>query len=100
MPTKPETLPVENIDHFIALLFAWHERKVNILEHMLQIPTGTEATLNEDDTVKLEGDLLKGFQMGVSLALMELGQLPFAAEPGPDAEEPTQPDTPPDVQVH
>lgn len=100
MTTKPETLPVEHIDLFIALLFAWHERKVKMVEHMLDIPAGTEATLNEGEPVKLEGDLLKGFQMGLSLALMELGQLPFAAETDPDTVDPTQPDTSPDVQEH
>ncbi len=100
MTTKPETLQVVDIDHFIALLFAWHERKVTILEHMMSIPSGTEAYVNEGETIKLEGDLLKGFKIGLSLALMELGHLPFAAETDPDTVDPAQPDTPPDDQVH
>jgi hypothetical protein len=100
MTTKPETLQVVDIDHFIALLFAWHERKVKLLEHMMVIPSGTEAYVNDGETIKLDGDLLKGFKIGLSLALMELGQLPFAAETDPDTVDPTHPDMPPDVQVH
>ena len=83
--STPETLYVENIDHFIALLFAWHESKVKTLEHMMSVPEGTEVSINDEAPVALSGDVYKGFQIGLSLALLEFGQLPFMAEPDPDA---------------
>ena len=83
-PTQPETLYVENMDHFIALLFAWHENKVKTLEHMMSIPEGTEVTFGDEMVQVLSNDVLKGFQIGLSLALIEMGQLPFMAEPAAD----------------
>lgn len=80
-PEVPETLYVENIDHFIALLFAWHENKVKTLEHMMTLPEGTVVSINDEDEHELSGDVLKGFLIGVTLALVEFGQLPFMAEP-------------------
>lgn len=92
MSEKLDTVHVENIDHFIQILFAWHENKVKVLEHMLQIPEGTVVTFNDEGEQTLEGDLHKGFIIGLSLGLMELGTLPFAAEV--DEEERTKPDEP------
>lgn len=92
-PEVPETLYVENIDHFIALLFAWHENKIKTLEHMLNIPEGTEVSLNDELNLELTGEAYKGFQMGLSLALIEIGQLPFMAEPVASEDDPT-PDEP------
>lgn len=76
-----ETLYVENIDHFIALLFAWHENKIKTLEHMMSIPEGTEVSFSDEPPTMLSGDVLKGYQMGLALALIEVGTLPFMAEP-------------------
>lgn len=92
-PRVPETLCVENIDHFIALLFAWHENKVKTLEHMMAIPEGTEVSINDEAPVALSKDLYKGFQIGLSLALLEFGTLPFMAEPDPDAANDAAPTT-------
>jgi hypothetical protein len=38
----------------------------------------------------LSGDVLKGYQMGLALALIEVGTLPFMAEPvePPNTDEP------------
>lgn len=80
MTDQADTLHVQDIDHFIALLFAWHENKVKTLEHLLTIPEGTEVTFNDEGPQILTGDMLKGFVIGLSLGLMELGTLPFAAE--------------------
>ena len=80
MSQVPQTLIVENIDQFIQLLSGWHEDKVKTLEHMLGMPEGIEVTFNDEVPQILSGDLHKGFLMGLSLALMELGTLPFGAE--------------------
>ena len=91
--TQPETLYVENIDQFIALLFAWHENKVKTMEHMLTIPEGTEVSFSDEAPTALSGDVYKGFQIGLSLALLEFGTLPFMAEPAPDAANDAAPTT-------
>lgn len=80
MTDQAETLHVQDIDHFIRLLCGWHENKVKTLEHLLTIPEGTEVTFNDEGPQILTGDMLKGFTIGLSLGLMELGTLPFAAE--------------------
>jgi len=74
------TVHIKNIDHFIQILCHWHEGKVKTLEHMLGIPQGVEVTFNDDGPQILQGELHRGFIIGLSLGLMELGTLPFAVE--------------------
>lgn len=75
-----DTIIIEDVNQFVALTAAWHNKKVQTLEHMMEIPSGTEATFNKGEPMILEGDLLKGFVLGLQMALMELGTLPFKAE--------------------
>lgn len=82
-----ETVHVTDLDQFIRHFMGWHQTKVTQLEHMLQVPEGIEVTFNEGEPQILKGDLHKGFIIGLSLGLMELGSLPFLAEfepPSPD----------------
>lgn len=85
-----EKLHVDSLDDFVKLLAAWHLNKVKVLEHLTKIPEGTEVTIDddEDDSVTLKGDLLIGFKLGIEVALMELGHLPFQAEYEVDEAEP------------
>lgn len=78
--TPPEELDVKDLGQFIALLAAWHQRQVATLEHLQKIPPGTEVSVEDADSFTLEGDVLRGFQMGLSLALSHMGTLPFNAE--------------------
>lgn len=78
---QPETLEVTNLDQFVKVLTAWHNNKVKVLEHMTTLPTGTTMQVGEGKELALEGDILIGFQAGITLALIELGILPFIAEP-------------------
>lgn len=87
MSKQSETLVVADMDQFIQLLFLWHKDKVQVLEHMLSVPEGTEVTFNDESPLSLSGDLYKGFVMGLSLGLMELGHLPFATEPQKEEQE-------------
>ena len=89
-----DTVEIDNIDHFVAILTGWHAGKVKTLQHMLEIPEGTEMLVDGSASgVILTGDMLAGFQAGIGLALMELGTLPFTAEPEPvePVDEPVQP---------
>lgn len=86
--SKPEIVPVEDLDAFVQILTRWHANKVRLLEHMMEIPDGTELSVNDGPSVKLAGDLRDGFMVGLTVALGELGQLPFVTEQHPVAEEP------------
>jgi hypothetical protein len=79
--TKAATVEVTNLDQFVALLCTWHDRRVRTLEHMFQVPEGTQVEVkNQDGTTEqhvITGDVLIGFKLGLNLSLMELGTLPF-----------------------
>lgn len=79
MSDQPNTLEVEDLDMFVKLLLQWHTAKVDTLEHMLRIPQGFEVSFNGEAPQILEGDLHAGFTIGLTVALIELGQLPFVA---------------------
>lgn len=90
VPAQPETLAVEvtNLDQFVKLLVDWHNAKVKVLEHLLQLPDATlDIQVGDDPSITLTGEILDGFKVGVQMALMELGSLPFVYETEP--EEPT-----------
>lgn len=76
-----EIIEVEDLDQFVGLLTAWHSNRVATLKHLTEIPEGTKVQVDDDETkLVLEGDLLKGFSLGITTALLELGKLPFQAE--------------------
>jgi ubiquinone biosynthesis protein Coq4 len=71
---------VTDLNQFITLLASWHSKRVKRLEEILQTPEGTEVSMGDAPPFTLSGDALKGFQIGVSLSLSQLGRLPFEAE--------------------
>jgi hypothetical protein len=85
---KPDTLEVQDLDQFVALLTGWHSSKVQILQHMADIPVGSEMVTEAGTTTVMDGLFLDGFKAGIGLALMEMGNLPFAAEAEADATTP------------
>lgn len=85
-PTEA-TVDVNDLDTFVQMLTHWHGNKVALIEHMKTIPDGTEVELEAGMPASImTGDLLKGFQLGLSFSLSELGKLPFAAEMEEDDE--------------
>lgn len=88
-PVAPAaTIEIEDLTQFVRMLSAWHGQKVKTLEHMLEVPDGTEMVVTGDEpyTAIMTGDTLVGFKAGLQLALMELGTLPFLYETEPEAE--------------
>ena len=79
MPAK-ETLMIENIHELVQYLVNWHNHKVSVLNHVLEIPIGTEMEINDGAKIKLEGVALDAFRAGINVALSELGNLPFEFE--------------------
>lgn len=78
-----EIQELDTAEDFYAVLSMWHAQQVDTLKHMMDIPPGTDANIEDPDgnetlTVKLEGDALQGFKVGIAAALSLLGELPFA----------------------
>jgi hypothetical protein len=80
IPAKPDTVVMEDLHQFVTHLTRWHTAKVKMVKHMQKIPEGTEVTVDDGLPQELSGDMLKGFRIGLTLALVELGELPFSAE--------------------
>ena len=83
-----DLIPVTDLDQFVSVLMDWHQNKVARLEYLLTIPDGTETTLNETESVVLTGDVRTAFIIGITVALTELGKLPFVTEAEPTTETP------------
>ncbi len=61
---------------FIEQLMAWHEEQVNSLKMVTE--EHADAPINIDGLVIEPGtDLHNGVRVGVSIALMQLGELPI-----------------------
>ena len=81
MTETPDTLlAVNDLDQFVQLLANWHTKRVATLKHMQNIPDTAEVSIGEGPPIKLTGEFREGFLLGLSLALSELGELPFVAE--------------------
>lgn len=84
-PAAAPTVVITDLNQFVQMLVSWHSQKVKALEHMLQVPDGTEMIIDGGTPAILTGDMLVGFKAGLELALMELGILPFLYETEPEA---------------
>lgn len=73
-------LIVSELYEFVPLLEDWHERQVKLVQHLMQIPPGQEVEIEGETPFVLEGETLKGYQLGISLALCYLGSLPFSSD--------------------
>ena len=69
-----------DLDTFVQAIVHWHTYKAALVNHMKAIPEGTEVSIGDDAPITMEGDFLKGFQLGLSYALSQLGELPFSFE--------------------
>lgn len=76
-----EIVQIEDIQTFANVIMDWHQSKVALLEHMMEIPENTEVSINEGKSTLLEGDFHKGFILGLTISLMEMGTLPIVEIP-------------------
>ena len=84
---KTELLPVTDLTQCIEVITNWHQVQLATIQHFHEIPPGTEVEV-DGIPLKLEGDVLKGFQVGIQTCMNYLGTLPFEAE-YEDANQPT-----------
>lgn len=81
MTETPDTLlAVNDLDQFVQMLSSWHTKKVATLKHMQNIPETAEVSIEDGPPVQMTGSFREGFLLGLSIALSELGELPFVAE--------------------
>lgn len=67
----------------------WHSEKIQLLRHLATIPSGAHVEAKVDgqhQLMTLEGDLLKGFVLGLNAAIEALGALPFGDDPNGSAQ--------------
>lgn len=75
-PDEDALLIVDSLEQFAAHVIHWHAQRVSRLRHMLEVPEGTEMEYN-GRLLQLSGDVRDAFLAGVTVALAELGELPF-----------------------
>ena len=75
-----EIVHVSDMGQFVALMQDWHAKQVATVRHLMEIPSGVEVQVEDEETFPLEGDTLKGFKLGIQMALSYLGELPFYAQ--------------------
>lgn len=73
-------LPIEDLNTFIQLLTAWHQKQVATIQHLSEVPPGMGVQIGEDPPFTMEGDVHKGFLLGINMSMEYLGTLPFEAE--------------------
>ena len=90
-PEQEETVPVEDINHFVLLVSRWHQNRVAQLRAVLETPDDVEiqVTSDEGEPITLDTHQRAGLQAGIYIALDLLGTLPFVAEMEYPAEEPS-----------
>lgn len=79
-PSPDETVPITNLNQFVAALTGWHTKGVSDLKNLQQLPEGTEVSEDDGEPIVLEGDAHKAFLIGLRMGLDLLGTLPFVAE--------------------
>ena len=76
-----EMLFITELADFVPILADWHQRQVATVLHFQDVPSGMEVKVEgEEEALVLEGKVLDGLRMGISLALSYLGRLPFVSE--------------------
>lgn len=80
-PVNGKDHQIQSVDEFGGLLFNWHNKQVATVRHFLDVPVGTEVKVGDTEEIVLDGNTLKGYKLGLELALHYLGTLPFAHIP-------------------
>ena len=79
---------IETTDQFAHLMMEWHSNAMATIRHMMEVPTGMEVVIEDEPPFKMEGDIQKGYKLGLNVAMNYFGVLPFASTPEPDESQP------------
>ena len=77
---EDEIIQISDMGQFIALMQDWHAKQVATVHHFTEIPPGVEVDMEGEAPFVLDGEILKGFKLGITMALSYLGELPFYAQ--------------------
>lgn len=97
--TQQEIIEITDLNHFVQAINHWHSNVMSRALHFLEVPDGITAQIGSNDTAELlvlSGDTLKGFRLGVELALNEFRSLPFKYELEENRASPDEPTNPVD----
>lgn len=68
-----------NLQEIAEGLVAWHQQRIKNITTVLNAPVDTEINLDTgDDAVVLAGDRLKGFRIGMTIALQWFEKFPLS----------------------
>jgi hypothetical protein len=87
-PEPAGAFQIETIDQFGHLVAEWHSNTMNTLTHMLEVPTGMEVVIEGEEPFKLEGEIQKGYKLGLNVAMSYIRMLPFVSTDAPDESQP------------
>ena len=79
-PSVDQIEEITAISQISQLLAAWYERQIEILNHLKNVPAGTQVQVGDEESSEthvLEGDVLTGYILGLNLALSNISSLPF-----------------------
>lgn len=77
MQNENESVVIDSLDMFAAVVAKWHQSCIRELQYTLKVPEGTELCIDEENPIALEGELLKGYLLGIQTAIVCIGKLPF-----------------------
>lgn len=71
-----------NLQEIAEGLIVWHQKRINDINTVMDSPEGTELRLGKDDNdpVILEGELKKGFRLGLSIAKEWFEKFPLSID--------------------
>ncbi len=75
-PTPEPLIQITNLDQFVGIMTLWHRQAAQATQHLLGVPVGGAFEV-DGETIELTGMAHKAFLLGVNMALMNLGELPF-----------------------
>lgn len=77
---KPAVV-IQDVQEFGRYLIEWHSNAVAMVEHYRTMPQGEVMEVQnegeEPQKIHMVGKMHKGFMLGLTLALSQLGKLPF-----------------------
>lgn len=91
---------IVDLGTFINRLTDWHQSKLAFLQHLRNVPEGICISIDGGADIELSGDLLKGYQLGLSMAISELGIFPISKGIVTEIESPDASEEKENVTVH
>lgn len=83
-----DVVAVQTPEDFFTILTLWHDKQVATLNHMADLPEGSEVQLDDGTPITLEGDKHTAFVAGLMTAFQLFKSLPFSLIDAPEEQQP------------